>query len=108
MPKVPIASDYFILFYRLCHEPNHIPMRCEEVEKQKQTDARTYLENEMTEAMVRECYKCKKRFIKEDGCNKMACSCGAIMCYLCKKPIKGYDHFSQDNRHGSTMTPNGK
>ncbi|MCL4122660.1 UNVERIFIED_CONTAM: hypothetical protein GTU68_053140 [Idotea baltica] len=48
----------------------------------------------MSEAMVRECYKCKKRFIKEEGCNKMVCSCGAMMCYLCKMPIKGYDHFA--------------
>ncbi|XP_042221686.1 E3 ubiquitin-protein ligase RNF216-like isoform X4 [Homarus americanus] len=78
---------------RMCKEPNHVPLRCEEVEKQHQKDARTYMENRMTEAMVRECWKCKKRFIKEDGCNKMRCSCGAMMCYICKKQIKGYDHF---------------
>ncbi|KAK7077921.1 hypothetical protein SK128_020266, partial [Halocaridina rubra] len=78
---------------RLCKEPNHVPLRCEEVEKQAQKDARTFLENKMTEAMVRECWKCKKRFIKQDGCNKMLCSCGAMMCYICKKAIRGYDHF---------------
>ncbi|KAK4328200.1 hypothetical protein Pmani_001322 [Petrolisthes manimaculis] len=78
---------------RFCQEPNHVPLRCEEVERQHQMDARTFMENKMTEAMVRECWKCKKRFIKEDGCNKMRCSCGAMMCYICKKPIKGYDHF---------------
>ncbi|XP_071539421.1 uncharacterized protein [Panulirus ornatus] len=78
---------------RFCKEPNHVPLRCEEVEKQHQRDARTFMENRMTEAMVRECWKCKKRFIKEDGCNKMRCSCGAMMCYICKKQIKGYDHF---------------
>ncbi|XP_068238259.1 uncharacterized protein [Palaemon carinicauda] len=81
---------------RLCKEPNHVPLRCEEVEKQHQKDARTFLENKMTEAMVRECWKCKKRFIKADGCNKMRCSCGAMMCYICKKAIKGYEHF-EDN-----------
>ncbi|XP_066988324.1 LOW QUALITY PROTEIN: uncharacterized protein [Macrobrachium rosenbergii] len=81
---------------RLCKEPNHVPLRCEEVEKQHQKDARTFLENKMTEAMVRECWKCKKRFIKADGCNKMRCACGAMMCYICKKAIKGYDHF-EDN-----------
>ncbi|XP_045592246.1 uncharacterized protein [Procambarus clarkii] len=78
---------------RFCKEPNHVPLRCEEVEKQHQKDARTYMENRMTEAMVRECWKCKKRFIKEDGCNKMRCSCGAMMCYICKKQINGYAHF---------------
>ncbi|XP_018027113.2 E3 ubiquitin-protein ligase RNF216 isoform X2 [Hyalella azteca] len=78
---------------RLCKEPAHIPLRCEEIETKAQLSARTYLENQMTEAMVRECYKCGKRFIKEEGCNKMQCLCGAKMCYVCKKPITGYDHF---------------
>ncbi|RXG70540.1 E3 ubiquitin-protein ligase [Armadillidium vulgare] len=87
---------------RLCKELNHIPLRCQEVEKKKQTDARTFLENEMTEAMIRECFKCKKRFIKEEGCNKMVCSCGAMMCYLCKQPISGYNHFAPDNNRSST------
>lgn len=39
--------------YRFCKEPNHVPLRCEEVEKQHQKDTRTFLENKMTEAMVR-------------------------------------------------------
>jgi len=47
----------------------------------------------MTEALIRNCYKCRKPFIKQDGCNKMTCDCGAMMCYLCRKPVTGYDHF---------------
>ncbi|PSN44723.1 hypothetical protein C0J52_16651 [Blattella germanica] len=38
---------------RLCKEPNHIPLRCEEVEKPAEVKARTYIEDRMTEALVR-------------------------------------------------------
>ncbi|CAG0883282.1 unnamed protein product [Darwinula stevensoni] len=71
---------------RFCKEPNHIPLSCDEVEKEEEVKARTYLENEMSESMIRECYKCRKRFIKAGGCNTIHCSCGAEMCYNCKKP----------------------
>ena len=27
----------------------------------------------------------------------MKCPCGQEMCYLCREPIKGYDHFNQQN-----------
>ncbi|XP_078001133.1 uncharacterized protein LOC144453676 [Glandiceps talaboti] len=78
---------------RLCKELNHVPLRCEEVEKENETKKRTFIENQMTEAMLRTCWKCKKKFFKEDGCNKMTCECGASMCYICRQPIKGYEHF---------------
>ncbi|XP_068212881.1 E3 ubiquitin-protein ligase RNF216-like [Palaemon carinicauda] len=80
---------------RLCKEMNHIPKTCREVLAEKQKDVRVTLENRMAEAMIRQCVRCKKRFIIEAGCNKMTCPCGAIMCYLCKQPIQGYDHFTQ-------------
>ena len=79
---------------RLCHELSHIPLRCDEVEKDAEVRKRTYIENKMTEALVRQCWKCHKPFIKIDGCNKMTCECGAQMCYLCRKPVhNGYNHF---------------
>ena len=48
----------FMLIYlcvrdRICKEQSHIPLRCEEVEREVQTDARTMLENRMAEAMIR-------------------------------------------------------
>jgi len=76
---------------RLCKEPNHIPLRCEEVEKGEET--RKKIEEKLTEAMLRECVKCGYKFFKEEGCNKMTCRCGAKMCYLCKKEVKDYSHF---------------
>ncbi|ELU12923.1 hypothetical protein CAPTEDRAFT_155420 [Capitella teleta] len=78
---------------RLCQEPNHIPLRCEEVEKQGETDMRTFIEMRVSEAMLRTCWSCKKRFYKTEGCNKMTCSCGASMCYVCRKPVNDYEHF---------------
>lgn len=38
---------------RVCRETSHIPLRCEEVERETQKDARTMLENRMAEAMIR-------------------------------------------------------
>ncbi|XP_063605368.1 E3 ubiquitin-protein ligase RNF216-like isoform X2 [Penaeus indicus] len=81
---------------RLCKKPNHLPEECADIREKKQNEARTHLENEMAEAMIRECSSCKKRFIKSDGCNKMTCSCGTIMCYICRKPVENYDHFNYD------------
>ncbi|XP_067681693.1 uncharacterized protein [Haliotis asinina] len=78
---------------RLCKEPNHVPLKCEEVEKQGETNMRTYIENRISEAMLRTCHRCKKRFVKETGCNKMTCSCGATSCYVCRKPNIDYSHF---------------
>lgn len=46
-------NELILILIRLCHELNHVPLRCEEVEKKKQTDARTFLENEMSEAVIR-------------------------------------------------------
>jgi len=81
---------------RLCKEPSHVPLRCEEVEKKDEEEARKKIEEQLSEAMIRECWKCKAKYFKEEGCNKMTCpkpNCGAKMCYLCKQPVKDYTHF---------------
>jgi TRIAD3 protein (E3 ubiquitin-protein ligase RNF216) len=78
---------------------NHVPLRCDEV---IETDkARRIIEEKMTEALLRICYKCKRQFYKEEGCNKMTCPCGALMCYICDKPVLNYKHF---NSQGGTNT----
>jgi hypothetical protein len=41
------------------------------VEKAAEVRLRTFLENQMTEALLYTCYKCKKRFYKTEGCNHM-------------------------------------
>ena len=43
---------------RLCKEKAHIPLRCEEVEKEEEDEEvqkRTFIENKMTEALLRHC-----------------------------------------------------
>jgi hypothetical protein len=52
---------------RVCGESNHIPLRCDEVEKKDELDMRTFIENRVSEAMIRVCYKCKQRFYKLEG-----------------------------------------
>ncbi|XP_015178852.1 PREDICTED: uncharacterized protein LOC107067667 [Polistes dominula] len=83
---------------RLCKKLNHIPLNCDEVMSE---NAQHYLEEKMTEALIHKCYKCNLPFFKEEGCNKMVCVCGAEMCYICDKPVKGYKHF---RGQGSTDT----
>jgi hypothetical protein len=50
---------------RRCGEASHIPLRCNEVEKKTQTDARLQVEEAMTQARIRYCPRgCKQGFYK--------------------------------------------
>jgi len=77
---------------RRCREMNHAPIRC--AESSMETRLRTYVEERMTRALLRTCPNCQKTFMKAEGCNKMTCVCGALMCYVCRQSIRGYDHFN--------------
>ncbi|CAK9201731.1 unnamed protein product [Sphagnum troendelagicum] len=84
----------------LCRDPDHLPLRCEEVEKKTETSHRRRVEELMTKALIRECTKCRTELVKSDGCNKVRCRCGQYMCYVCRKPIEGnYKHFCQHARN---------
>jgi TRIAD3 protein (E3 ubiquitin-protein ligase RNF216) len=92
---------------RLCREPAHIPLRCDEVEKESDKNVRVQSEEKVTAAVIRECPVCKgkgvtSRFVKESGCNKMTCpKCASLICYQCEKKIDpkiGYGHFCQHFR----------
>lgn len=84
---------------RKCDEVSHLPKTCEEAKKDKGLSARHLVEEARSEAMMRKCPKCKAKIIKELGCNKMVCSCGNMMCYVCQQDISGqskdagYQHF---------------
>ena len=69
---------------------------CSDVEGDDESKVRLKTEEAMTEALVRKCHKCSRPLIKESGCNKMTCVCGAILCYVCHQPAPdGYQHFCQ-------------
>ncbi|XP_014486836.1 PREDICTED: uncharacterized protein LOC106750780 isoform X3 [Dinoponera quadriceps] len=87
---------------RLCKEINHLPLKCNET---KSDAARLYLEEKMSEALIRKCYRCARTFFKEEGCNKMTCLCGAQMCYICDKPISNYGHFKGQGSMASNLCP---
>ncbi|KAH7929949.1 hypothetical protein BV22DRAFT_1028918 [Leucogyrophana mollusca] len=80
---------------RECKKLDHLPKSCKEMEEDKHLDARHIIEEAMTRALMRNCPKCQKAFIKENGCNKMTCpNCHTMSCYICRKVISGYDHFN--------------
>lgn len=67
-----------IVSCRRCKAVSHIPMSCEEHAKEHKLSSRHKIEEAMTAALIRNCGKCKKGFIKEYGCNKMVC--GMMIC----------------------------
>ncbi|KAJ6623544.1 hypothetical protein B0H10DRAFT_1786528 [Mycena sp. CBHHK59/15] len=85
---------------RQCKKLDHLPKSCKEMEEDKHLDGRHTIEEAMTRALMRNCPKCQKAFIKEQGCNKMTCpNCMSLSCYICRKLITGYEHFAQQPGH---------
>jgi TRIAD3 protein (E3 ubiquitin-protein ligase RNF216) len=81
---------------RMCGEDSHIPLRCEEVVKDRtETSARLQIEEAMTKARIRYCPKgCKQGFYKVEGCNKMTCpTCKTFICYVCRVEITKVSKF---------------
>ncbi|CAG8564807.1 10844_t:CDS:2 [Paraglomus brasilianum] len=76
----------------LCNRESRPHHKCYEKE---QDSLRLYVERAMAEAVKRTCPKCHVSFTKADGCNKMTCRCGYVMCYLCRKDLRqeSYAHF---------------
>ncbi|KAJ3033911.1 hypothetical protein HDV00_005651 [Rhizophlyctis rosea] len=83
---------------RKCRKTNHLPLSCEEAAKDNVLDVRHQIEEAMTEALLRECPKCSKKYYKTEGCNRMTCDCGQNMCYCCRAALgpNPYTHFAQN------------
>ncbi|KAI5481250.1 hypothetical protein MNV49_004870 [Pseudohyphozyma bogoriensis] len=76
-----------------CKRASHAPVPCAIAHP----SAMHQLEEAMSNALIRECPGCKKKFVKRDGCNRITCvNCGVTSCYLCRAKITGYDHFNKD------------
>ncbi|VVC42654.1 Hypothetical protein CINCED_3A016054 [Cinara cedri] len=79
---------------RICREENHVPLKCNEIEKTPELQIRTMIENKMSAVLIRVCPTCGNKFLKESGCNRIVCTCGTHICYICKNILSGfYDHF---------------
>ncbi|XP_038551277.1 E3 ubiquitin-protein ligase RNF216 isoform X2 [Micropterus salmoides] len=85
---------------RKCHVQwkQHVGKTCEQVLERDEIRMRVLFEERMTAARVRKCIKCGTGLVKSEGCNRMSCRCGSFMCYLCREPITGYNHFCQHAR----------
>ncbi|KAK5885311.1 hypothetical protein CesoFtcFv8_019035 [Champsocephalus esox] len=85
---------------RKCHVQwkLHMGKTCEQVLERDEIGMRVLFEERMTAARVRKCVKCATGLVKSEGCNRMSCRCGSFMCYLCREPITGYNHFCQHAR----------
>ncbi|KAL8814477.1 MAG: hypothetical protein Q9223_006306 [Gallowayella weberi] len=81
---------------RKCKVATHIPLSCEEFKKENGLSERHLIEEARSQALLRQCGECKKMVLKERGCNKMTCACGAYICDYCGKTItrESYNHFS--------------
>ncbi|CAG8974924.1 hypothetical protein HYALB_00006711 [Hymenoscyphus albidus] len=94
------APDCEKISCRQCKLETHIPKSCEESARENGLSIRRQIEEARSAALIRKCNKCGTSFIKEEGCNKMACTkCGNIQCYVCSKSC-GYDHFNDPHRGG--------
>lgn len=94
--------DCFKVTCRKCHEISHLPQSCEDIKKDRGLSARHKVEEARSAAMMRPCPQCKTNLIKEMGCNKMRCRCGAAMCYVCKADLsKLKDPYSHFDKHTS-------
>lgn len=74
----------------VCHESELVALR-------------TAVETAMSQAIKRVCPQCNTSFVKLAGCNKMTCSCGYKMCYVCRASLggrsgPGYRHFCEHFR----------
>ncbi|XP_051994967.1 E3 ubiquitin-protein ligase RNF216-like [Xyrauchen texanus] len=85
---------------RKCHVvwKEHAGKTCEQVLERDEIRLRVAFEEKMTAARIRKCHNCSTGLVKSEGCNRMSCRCGAFMCYLCREPINGYNHFCQHAR----------
>ncbi|CAL8310060.1 unnamed protein product [Arctogadus glacialis] len=85
---------------RKCHVQwkQHVGKTCDQVLERDEIRMRVLFEERMTAARVRQCVRCGLGLVKSEGCNRMACRCSSFMCYLCREPITGYNHFCQHAR----------
>ncbi|KAF8626497.1 hypothetical protein AX17_006551 [Amanita inopinata Kibby_2008] len=90
------AGDCGAVSCRECKRLEHLPKSCKEMDEEKVLNGHHAVEEAMSAALMRNCPKCNKAFIKDFGCNKITCNgCGTLSCYVCRQIIRGYEHFDR-------------
>ncbi|KAM0790714.1 hypothetical protein ACM66B_004569 [Microbotryomycetes sp. NB124-2] len=103
-----LSEDCGFVSCRQCKKEDHLPKTCEEAGADDKISSIHKVEEAMSAALIRNCPKpgCGEPFVKEDGCNKMRCpSCQTLSCYICRKVIKGYDHFRNAGLNAKNPDP---
>lgn len=82
-----MSCNAFWTDVHICHESSLVALR-------------TQIEQAMSMAIKRVCPRCNTSFVKNSGCNKLACTCGYKMCYICRADLtdEGYRHFCEHFR----------
>ncbi|KAE9556673.1 hypothetical protein FO519_000079 [Halicephalobus sp. NKZ332] len=76
---------------------DHEGRTCQElIQYEKKVKDRAKAANKVDEIAVHRCHRCNLQFIKDGGCNKMTCSCGATQCYFCRAKGIDYKHFGEE------------
>ena len=84
-----------------CMKAWHDPHVCHESAR---LSLRMTVEAARTAALKRTCPRCGVGFVKDSGCNRLTCTCGYSMCYICRQTLgrgdggEGYRHFCQHFR----------
>jgi hypothetical protein len=86
----------------LCLKDVHVGQDCP---RDNELEKRKAYEEEQTMKSVVQCPKCTVAIYKDGGCNKVKCTCGISVCYLCRKDIslEKYMHFSDSYDKGCLL-----
>ncbi|KAK7466166.1 hypothetical protein VKT23_004889 [Stygiomarasmius scandens] len=86
-----------------CHEEGHEGLSCEERKKYTDPAEQERLTDQWAkEAGAKRCPQCKVWIQKSEGCNHMACKCGAHICWVCMGVFASESIYSHMNQaHGS-------
>uniref|UniRef100_A0A914YNZ5 RING-type domain-containing protein n=1 Tax=Panagrolaimus superbus TaxID=310955 RepID=A0A914YNZ5_9BILA len=72
----------------------HFGKTCQQMDQEEANNViLRNLESKISEVVIRKCQKCGISFVKNEGCNKMECRCGAKQCYICGKQDIEHSHF---------------